>query len=211
MGQVVPLKLNAEKEGAEVAKKYRVRGYPTVLFVDSEGTVVGKIVGYLPPDAFSKQFTQVVESNKALPELLKRVQDNAGDADALARLAIIYAQRDDEAKATGMLSAAEKADPRNQSGLLGSACNAVGDMFQNADQFQKAITFFRKTVKLSKKPEEVSYARLSIAVCYLSMRDTKRALSELEAVAKMKDAPADDRETARRLLERLREPAQRRK
>lgn len=205
------MKLNAEKEGVEVAKKYRVRGYPTVMFVDAEGAIVGKIVGYLPPDAFAKQFVQIVESIKALPDLLQRAQNDPKDAEALARLVMIYAQREDEAKATEMLSAAEKADPRNQKGLLGAACNAVGDMFQNAGQFQKAISFFRKAATLSRKPEEVSYARLSIAVCYLSMRDTKKALSELEAVAKMKDAPAGDRETARQLLERFRKPAQQRK
>lgn len=207
-GQVVPLKLNAEKEGAEAARKYRVRGYPTVLFVDAEGAMVGKIVGYLPPDAFAKQFVQIVDSSKALPDLLQRVQNDPKDAEALARLAMIYAQREDEAKATEMLSAAEKADPRNQKGLLGAACNAVGDMFQNAGQFQKAISFFRKAATLSRKPEEVSYARLSIAVCYLSMRDTKKALPELEAVTKMRNAPAGDRETARRLLDRLREQTQ---
>lgn len=187
-----------------------MRGYPTVLFTDSEGTMVGKIVGYLPPDDFAKQFTQMVDSNKALPELLQRAENDPKDVETLARLTVIYAQREDEAKATEMLSAAEKADPRNRKGALGTAWNAVGDMFQNAGQFQKAITFFHKTATLSKKPEEVSYARLSIAVCYLGMRDTKKALQELEAVTKMKNAPAGDRETAKRLLDRLREQTQKR-
>lgn len=204
MGQVVPLKLNAEKEGAEVARKYRIRGYPTVLFVDGDGNTIGKIVGYLPPDAFAKQLTQITESHKALPELLQRIQQNPQDAEALARLAMIYAAREDEAKATETLQSAEKADPRNGTGLLGAAYNAVGDLFQNAGQFQKAISFFRKAATLSKKPEEISYARLSIAVCYLSMGDSKNAQRELEAVANMKNAPEDDRQVARQLLGRLR-------
>lgn len=211
MGQVVPLRLNAEKEGAEVARKHNVRGYPTVLFLDPDGNRIAKIVGYLPPDAFAKQFTLIVDSHKALPELLERAQQNPQDTEALTRLAMVYALREDQAKAIEMLKAAEKADPRNRSGLLGQAYNAVGDLFQNARQFQKAISYFRKVATLSKKPEEVSYARLSMAVCYLSMADTKSATRELEATAKMKEAPAADREMAQRLLQRLREQPQNRR
>ncbi len=43
----VPLKINFEEGiGIELARKYRVQGYPTLLFFNPQGRLVGRIVGY---------------------------------------------------------------------------------------------------------------------------------------------------------------------
>ena len=43
----VAYKIDAEKgEGPNIARKYRVRAYPTVLFFDAKGNLVGREVGY---------------------------------------------------------------------------------------------------------------------------------------------------------------------
>ncbi|MHB1046696.1 MAG: thioredoxin family protein [Thermoanaerobaculia bacterium] len=44
---LVAVKVNAEKGGEEIARRYRVRGYPTILFLDGEGKVVERIDGYV--------------------------------------------------------------------------------------------------------------------------------------------------------------------
>ena len=44
-------------EGIELARKYKVRGYPTLLFIDSEGNVIAQTAGYRNP----KQFIQIGE------------------------------------------------------------------------------------------------------------------------------------------------------
>lgn len=44
---LVAVRVNAEKGGEDVARRYRVRGYPTVLFVDGSGEVVERIDGYV--------------------------------------------------------------------------------------------------------------------------------------------------------------------
>lgn len=36
-------------EGVELARKYGVRGYPTLLFIDANGKVVGQTAGYHSP------------------------------------------------------------------------------------------------------------------------------------------------------------------
>ena len=51
--QLVPLKVNAEKEGKDLAKKYDVRGFPTILFLTAEGDIMGRIGGYMPPTEFA--------------------------------------------------------------------------------------------------------------------------------------------------------------
>lgn len=52
-------KIDAEKgEGIELAKRYKVTGYPTVIFIQPDGTEIDRIVGYLKP----KQFLQMMKN-----------------------------------------------------------------------------------------------------------------------------------------------------
>lgn len=50
---LVALRVDGEKgEGARIAARYGVRGFPTILFLDSRGELVRKLEGYLPLDEF---------------------------------------------------------------------------------------------------------------------------------------------------------------
>ena len=47
---VIPVKVNAEKGGEDVARRYNVEGFPTILFVNASGEVVKRIDGYVDAD-----------------------------------------------------------------------------------------------------------------------------------------------------------------
>lgn len=50
-GKYISKSIDAEKgEGIEIASKYGVRGYPTLLVLNSKGELVKKHAGYLKPD-----------------------------------------------------------------------------------------------------------------------------------------------------------------
>lgn len=54
--QVVFVKLNAEdgSEGEDFARRSRVQGYPTTIMLDSNGSEIGRHVGYIPsPELFA--------------------------------------------------------------------------------------------------------------------------------------------------------------
>ncbi len=57
---LVPVKLDAERGGREAARRYRVDGYPTLLFLDATGREVGRIPGYLPPTAFLEELQDIL-------------------------------------------------------------------------------------------------------------------------------------------------------
>jgi thioredoxin-related protein len=40
--------------GADVARAFNVRGFPTILFLEKDGTVIGSIPGFVPPEIFVK-------------------------------------------------------------------------------------------------------------------------------------------------------------
>ncbi len=58
--RVIPVKLDAEREGREAARRYRVQGYPTILFLDAEGREVGRIPGFMPAAPFLEEFADIV-------------------------------------------------------------------------------------------------------------------------------------------------------
>ena len=47
---LVAIRVNAEDGGEEVARRYGVEGYPTILFVDGSGKVVKRVDGYVDVD-----------------------------------------------------------------------------------------------------------------------------------------------------------------
>ena len=50
LAKLVALKLDAEKSGAEMAARYGIDSYPTMIFFDARGNEMERILGYLPPD-----------------------------------------------------------------------------------------------------------------------------------------------------------------
>jgi thiol:disulfide interchange protein len=58
--QVVPVKVDGEKEGLDLANKYNIQGYPTILFLNPDGTLVSEIDGYEEPDQFISDLNKAV-------------------------------------------------------------------------------------------------------------------------------------------------------
>jgi len=229
--QFVAVKVNAEKEGEAVAKRYGITGFPTILFLDPETTapdgagkdkdqaadadeahgkarkaegVVGKVLGYMPPEGFSEKLEAIAKGYKEFPELQGQYKKDPKDLQTAGKLAVGYIQRGDEARAEEIVREAEKVDPDNSQDQLTKAYNAIGDKYQEEQQFGKAVPMFSKAVKTGKKPEDVAYAQMSIAVCDLMQNKLKEALPELEAVTKLEGAPKDLKEQAEQYLKQLR-------
>lgn len=88
-GNFIAYKLNAEEgEGIQLAQKYQIEGYPTVIFFDANGKVLESVIGAYGPDQF-------------LPILRKHAKGGLRLGDASRNL--------NEAKAMNTASAAEKA------------------------------------------------------------------------------------------------------
>ena len=48
-------------EGISLAQKYKIRGYPSLLFINSEGEIVSKTTGYRNPGQFIEMGKQIVK------------------------------------------------------------------------------------------------------------------------------------------------------
>ena len=61
--QFVCIKLNPEKD-QENGKKFSVEGFPTIVFTNSEGKEIHRIVGYKPADKFAAEMKKALEAAK---------------------------------------------------------------------------------------------------------------------------------------------------
>lgn len=200
-GQVVPVKLDAEKEGRAAAQKYKVAGFPTILFLTASGEVAGKIGGYMPPGPFADTVQKIVQAHRELPRLEARYKTNPNDAAVAAQLAATYAGQGKQKQAEALLTRIEKAGPERAGGALPKAYNALADSYQEARQFDKAIPLFQKAVKTGRQPHDIAYAHISIAVCYLSQNKMKEGREALEATLAVPNCPPDLKKQAQQYLD----------
>ena len=207
--QFVAVKVDAEdkKEGTEFATRFKVQGFPTILFIDptpKDGPAIeAKIGGYMPPGPFGEKIDSIAGAHRDFPKLQERVEANPEDLEALGKLVVIYGARQDPKHATELLDRGLKKDPENASGTLTKALSAVADSHQEEKEFDEAIPLFRKAAKTAKDPAEAAYAQSSIAMCFLQQGKLDDAIPELEAVTKLEGAPKEDKERAESILKQI--------
>lgn len=198
---MVPVKLDAEKEGKPVAQKYKehVKGFPTILFLNNQGEVEGKIGGYMPPEGFAPEMKKFIDLHTEFPKAEAKYKAGDRSLSTLAKLVWGYAGRNQGAKAEALLPDAEKAANGKVTLELAKAYNAVGDYHQLEERYEKAVPYFRKAAK-SSDATEVTYALISIASCYMSEQKLEEAAKELRALIAMPDATPTYKKQAEQML-----------
>ena len=101
---MVALKLDAEREGRELALRYGVTSYPTVVFVDSQGNEVERILGYHPPRQFL-ELLQDIRLGDTFTACLARLEEDPADLDALERAVEGFLERSDPESAMARIEA----------------------------------------------------------------------------------------------------------
>ena len=76
----INVKMDMEKgEGVELARKYEVRAFPTLLFIDSKGELVHRTAGYHDKDQFIALGNTAMSSERSLTGMAERFEN--GDRD----------------------------------------------------------------------------------------------------------------------------------
>jgi thiol-disulfide isomerase/thioredoxin len=194
----VPVKVNAEKEGAELAKKHDVSGFPTILFLNGED-VVGRINGYLAPSAWVETVDTVIWAHKEAPAVAEALRSDPDDGAANAAMAVILGIRGKGGEAEAHL---DKAVASGYSGdKLAKAYNAVGDYYQmEAGDPKKAIKFFEGALAAGKTSTDRAYALTSIMYCHVMAGDMAAAKKSAKEVMESKDCTKEDKDLAQSIL-----------
>ncbi|WP_374443986.1 thioredoxin family protein [Epilithonimonas sp.] len=148
----VNARIDMEKgEGRDIAMKYGVRSYPTFLFLNGEGEIVGKELGYIQ----SKEFLELGQKNNnpqlvntsLKDEFLKGKLDQAG----LLNFVNLYASKDPIlAKQASEKYFANKKDKS----FTGEEVNALLNFTQSVDDANYKVFVANKTAITELLPEK---------------------------------------------------------
>ena len=177
----VKLKLDADSEYSWALKeKYKVGGYPTVIFTSSNGEELSRIVGFRPKADFVAEVKSAWESRNE-PFIVLKARADKGDSKAAKRIGLIHLERKEYDKAVEYLS--KSPDARDD---LLNAKLALVDENEN----EKIALLEAAIAELPKSPQSLS-RRMELADLYEIKKETaKRKLlltalvSQAEALAK---------------------------
>ena len=199
-GQLVAVKLNAEKEGRALAQKYRVSGFPTVLYLDSEGIEWGRMPGFLASGPFIEYAQGALKTAREQPLLEAKLQQNPGNAALAIDLTQRFARQGNTKKALWAGNLVMKAP---QSAAAGRAYVVLGGMYFDKQSPAEAQPWFARSLKVSTDPRDKAYGHLGLAMCAVARQDAKVARAELNTVLKIPNCPSGIIEKARELLQQV--------
>jgi thiol-disulfide isomerase/thioredoxin len=112
----VCLSVDAEsKSGREIARKFTIRGYPSLFFVASDGSIEDSISGWVPTSKFKAEAERVLAGKDTLGSLRRDVEADKANIDKRFRLAQKLEQLGDAEGREAQMAEIRKLDPAGKS------------------------------------------------------------------------------------------------
>lgn len=116
MKAYVCLSVDAEsKSGREIARKFPIRGYPSLFFVASDGSIEDSISGWVPTSKFKAEAERVLAGKDTLGSLRRDVEADKTNIDKRFRLAQKLEQLGDAEGREAQMNEIRKLDPAGKS------------------------------------------------------------------------------------------------
>lgn len=203
--QVIPVKLNAEttQEGRAAAARYEVTGYPTVLFLDGQGQVVGRIGGYEPAANFAADVNHIVMEYRQLPGLESYVHSHPSDGAAALRLLHIYMEAGRLSAVEPLIARIRRVDPSGSKNLLAEALLLGGSAYIHAGNASRAATDFKEAAQKAHIPDIKAEAHMYLAMLYAAQSQLTPAAAQLKAVLAIQGCSAEMHRAAQQMLTQI--------
>ncbi|HEY5122488.1 MAG TPA: thioredoxin domain-containing protein [Ignavibacteria bacterium] len=160
-------KIDAEKgEGPDVTKKYDIKVFPTIIFVDGEGNEIDRIIGYRPAKEFLETMKEFNRGENTKSSLQKILNENLDDPTANFKMGMKVLKNGDADIAKGYFKQVVKSDPGNNSGFTDDAEFELAKMEQTPE---KIIEF----IKLNPESNCLKDAYITTANFYVDSKDIR--------------------------------------
>lgn len=197
---MVAVRLDAEREGRDLAQKLRVTGFPTILYLDADGNEWGRLPGFLPAGPFLEQGQSFLKDAREQPLLEAKLKQNPSNSALASDLAQRFARQGNLKKALAMASLVLKGP---QNAAAAQAYVALGRAYLDSGSPEAAKAWFSRVGQASKDASTKAYGYFGLALCALATRNNKAAHTELNRLLAMPDCPPGIQEKARELLQQL--------
>lgn len=202
VGAVVPVRLNAEREGTALAQKFGVTSFPTLLFLDETGGEVTRINGYIPAGPFVGEVNNAVRIHRTLPAMAAKVRANPADTKGALELLKTYAQMRRTQPSEALLTQIQRFDPANARGHLAPALNLMGEINLRTASVSKARQRFAKAARVAKSPMDKGIALINLGVCDASEQKLDPAMAQWRKAKSIPGCPAELKQAADSFLQR---------
>lgn len=116
MKDIICLSIDAEsKDGAPIAKKYSISGFPTMVILEGDGSLRDQLVGFMPPAKFKEEIERVRADKGTVGDLRKQVDADAKNVDKHWKLASKLKELGDSKGFDAQMSEIKKLDPDGKS------------------------------------------------------------------------------------------------
>ena len=82
-------------EGKALIKHYKISGFPSIVFVNSDSVEIDRIIGYLPPEQFLNELNRIQRGENTVADFIERTTQNPDDFNLWKLLAGKYEDRGD--------------------------------------------------------------------------------------------------------------------
>ncbi|HMS34849.1 MAG TPA: thioredoxin fold domain-containing protein [Ignavibacteria bacterium] len=158
-------KIDAEKgEGPDLAKKYGVKGFPTIVFASSDGTEIDRIYGYLPAEQFIVKMKDYNNGVNTLGAIKKMLEADPNDPVANYLMADKMTSNGLEGDVKIYLEKTISMDPANDKGYTDDAKFMLAYVKEDPVTIQSLINEYPNS-------EKVKDAYLNLAGYYTEKED----------------------------------------
>lgn len=175
MANVIPLKLDAERAGYGLARRFDVHSFPTSLVLDDKGELLGRLSGYLKPEDLSLALTEVAKDRRDEKTYKSRLSANPRDFKALCGMSKISIDRGslDGAVRYAQRAAAAKRGPSTE---LANCFERIGEAYYATKRPDLAAPAFELAAKRASGQTQRIRAELNRAGSLLACGDRGGAI-----------------------------------
>jgi TolA-binding protein len=175
----VCVRVNAA-EDPETARKFDVRGAPTILFLDGAGNEMSRITGLVDKSALLAKLDEARQSKMTFREAHRRALKDPADVQANWHVAEIYLEEGREDLAEPHLRNVVDHDQDNQYGFTDDATFALGFVLGKRGEYAQAAYAFEHLVDRwpGFKDKDKALYCLGLSELVLGQKDKGRAALE---------------------------------
>lgn len=166
-----------EGEGIDLAQRYFIGSFPTMVFLGPDGRELDRFTGFRAPTELLPFMELTLQGKSRLDEMVKSLADKPDDHELLAEIVDGYVIRLDEANAEKYLARLESADPKNEQGLYEQAALSRADLFRRKKDYVSAASALEALTKTAPKLEHEKSVLHDLGIYYARAGDPARSLT----------------------------------
>ncbi len=168
--QFINLKLNPEDEkepkNRQLQQKYKVSGFPAVVFATPDGNMISNNPGYRPPVPFAELMKRTLEQQANFKKLVVMQRNDPKNLNLMVDLALLYIERENLGEAQPLIDQITQNDTKDQVGHLVIIYQALGLMYLSQGKIDSAESQLEEILSIEHSDTDLSSLYFQLGLYY---------------------------------------------